>query len=68
LLLEDDMVDAAAVLEEELLLCLPIVSYHPQDECSQQVGYQSAAVAVEEAQQPRENPFDALAVLKKPES
>jgi uncharacterized protein len=64
----DELVDTVAVLEEELLLCLPIVSYHPQDQCSQKVGYQSADVAAEVVEEPRKNPFDALAVLKKPES
>lgn len=68
LVLEDEWVDTVAVLEEELLLCLPIVSYHPQEQCSQTVGYQTADVVAEVVEEPKKNPFDALAVLKKPES
>jgi uncharacterized protein len=68
LLVEDDLVDTQAVIEEELLLCLPIVCYHPAEQCAQQVGYQTPAVAATEAvEEPRKNPFDALAALKKPE-
>ena len=67
-LVVDEVVDTVAVLEEELLLCLPIVSYHPQQQCSQKVGYQTPDVVSEVVDEPRQNPFDALAALKKPES
>ncbi len=68
LVLADEMVDTAAILEEELLLCLPIVSYHPQDQCARTASYQTEDVGAELAKEPGSNPFDVLAVLKKPES
>ncbi len=68
LVLQEDIVDTAAVLEEELLLCLPFVSYHSQDECKQKVGHQSIEEGAEPVSEERNNPFDVLAALKKPES
>jgi uncharacterized protein len=68
LVLEGDIVDTAAILEEELLLCLPLVSYHPHDQCKRNAGYQTEDVGAESAEEPGGNPFDVLAVLKKPES
>jgi uncharacterized protein len=68
LVVELDTVDTAAVVEDEVLLCLPIVSYHSQDECKQQAGYQSSPEGRQPAAEERKNPFDVLAALKKPES
>jgi uncharacterized protein len=67
LLLEEEWVDTQAVIEDELLLCLPFVAYHPPEVCSRKVGYHTSAVHAEVAEEQRKNPFEALAALKKPD-
>lgn len=69
LVVEEDCVDTQVVLEDEVLLCLPIVSYHAEADCKRKAGYQSADEAVVAPVEPeRNNPFDVLAQLKKPET
>lgn len=65
---DDDSVDLVALVEDEALLCLPIVSYHPQDQCKRKAGYSSVEGDAEPTVETRSNPFDVLAQLKKPES
>ncbi len=67
LLLVEDWVDTQAVIEDELLLSLPFVAYHPPDVCSQKVGYHTSEVHDEVAKEQKKNPFEALAALKKPD-
>jgi uncharacterized protein len=66
LLVDDEEVDTLEVIEDELLLCLPFVAYHAPDECPREVGYRCGEVQGDAAQEPKKNPFDALAALKKP--
>ena len=67
LLLVEEWVDTQAIIEDELLLCLPIVAYHPPEVCNRTVGYHSAEVHAEVAEEQKKNPFEALAALKKPD-
>ncbi len=66
LLVAEGAVDTLAIIEDELLLCLPFVAYHAPDACSRKVGYRTREVHSEVAEQPKHNPFDALAALKNP--
>ncbi len=67
LLVLEDTVDTVAIIEDELLLCLPFVAYHPPEACSRKVGYRTGDMDSVVAEEPRKNPFDALAALKKPD-
>lgn len=58
-LLEEEEIPLADVLEQELILALPIVAYHAQ---CQPAGYQAAPEAVDEPEKP--NPFKVLEQLK----
>ncbi|PCJ92036.1 MAG: nucleic acid-binding protein [Porticoccaceae bacterium] len=59
---EEEMGDIAALVEEELLLVLPFVIYHPEDQCSAATGYSTNEDI--DAGTPRENPFSILEQLK----
>ena len=59
-LLEEEEIPLADVLEQELILALPIVAYHA--EC-QQAEYQQAP-ETQEAEQEKPNPFKVLEQLK----
>lgn len=62
---EDKHLDLASVVEEQLILCLPIVSYHPEGDC--QLGMVSTAtgeLAQEEMSKKAKNPFVVLQALK----
>jgi|SRR5690554_1067436 len=64
LLVEDDaLVDLNEILEDELLLAMPFVSYHEPGQCKGKQTYQSFAgdAPVEEK---KESPFSVLASLK----
>ncbi len=51
------------LVENELILALPMVPMHPQDRCP--AGSSTVATSKEErAPAPRENPFDVLAALR----
>lgn len=61
---EDTRLDLARVVEEQLLLALPIVSYHPESACRPADFHQGdPEPGPEEAQRP--NPFAILESLKK---
>ncbi|NLD14531.1 MAG: metal-binding protein [Gammaproteobacteria bacterium] len=62
--LDDEPLDVRALVEEELLLCLPIVPKHPDDACEHPQGYVEAELNGEEVA--RSNPFSVLAQLRKP--
>jgi uncharacterized protein len=72
---EEDRVRPLDLVEEELLLALPLVPMHPAGACENealaQVRAREAAAsdqATNEGDRPaRENPFAALAALRKPE-
>jgi len=55
--------------EEQLLLSMPVVSYHTDQECADKLGYVPAAATGSDAPQAqRENPFAVLKALKKNDS
>ena len=60
LIVEDDEVDLLPILEEELILSLPIVAYH--EDCSIQT--QFGEVVETPAEEEKPNPFSILAQLK----
>ena len=61
---EDELVDLNEVLEEELLLSMPFVSYHEPGECSGKQSYESATDVEETIVEEKENPFSVLEQLK----
>ena len=66
LVLVDGIVNAATIIEDEVLLCLPIVALHSERECARQKGFTTQDSGYERAASAAKvNPFDALGVLKK---
>lgn len=62
--LGEDPLDLVELVEDELLLALPIVPAHDPDQCQHPPGYAAAPEpSVEEV--PRSNPFGVLAQLKR---
>jgi uncharacterized protein len=70
LIVGDELISLAEVVEEELILSVPFVSYHQPDECSVKpsdlsFGDEVTAQAQEaSAEEQKENPFAALGALK----
>ncbi|MGI9280950.1 MAG: YceD family protein [Endozoicomonas sp.] len=71
LMFADEPVELLPILEEELILALPLVAYHPPEDCSAQQHYttesekEAQAAAVEaEKERKNSNPFSVLAKLK----
>ncbi len=64
---EDYKLDLASLVEEQLMLCMPIVSYHADASCQDALGYQLPADPVdkEPVSEVAENPFAVLEKLKK---
>ena len=62
LLLPDQPMDVAQVIEDELLLCLPMHALHPEGEC--QIETQFGADESEDFPEKAPNPFDVLKDLK----
>lgn len=60
---DDEPLDLLALVEDELLLCLPIVPMHPQGECQSPAGYVEPELGPDETT--RSNPFSVLAQLKR---
>jgi uncharacterized protein len=63
---EDELVDLNEVIEDELLLNMPFVSYHDDENCSQQ-SYSFSDEATEKlisTENEKDNPFSVLAGLK----
>lgn len=61
LLLSEPEVELWPLIEQELMLSLPIVATHPEGECEIDTSYQDKD---EEIQQDKTNPFAVLAELK----
>tara|TARA_B110000858_G_scaffold198527_1_gene266254 strand:+ start:4973 stop:5503 length:531 start_codon:yes stop_codon:yes gene_type:complete len=59
---EDHKLDLAELVEEQLILCTPLVSYHESGECITQKDYVAGEDATESVT--IENPFAALKSLK----
>ena len=59
---EDHKLDLAELIEEQLILCTPIVSYHESGECMTQKGYVAGEDATESIAS--ESPFAVLRSLK----
>ena len=69
LIVGEELVDLSDVVSEELILSLPIVSYHETDDCRKVAGYMSDATAssddhISKNDPERENPFKILERLK----
>ena len=62
--LGEDPLDLHALIEEELLLALPIVPAHHPEECQQPEGLDDEAEPSED-EVTRSNPFSVLAQLKR---
>lgn len=62
---EDHRLDLAALAEEQLILCMPLVSYHEAGECLERKNFVAGA-SLEQADSAssRENPFAVLKSLK----
>jgi len=66
---DDEETELTDIIEDDLLLSLPLVNYHPEDECTGLSRYETEAD--EESPAPLEeivNPFSILEQLKKPRS
>jgi len=63
---EDHKLDLAELAEEQLILCMPLVSYHESGECLKQKHYVSGASVGSEGTEAgsSENPFAVLKSLK----
>ena len=59
--------DLASLVEEQLMLCMPIVNYHPGENCLNRLGYKLTAAGKDGsgAATGAVNPFAALKALKK---
>ena len=67
LLVSESDISVASIVEDELILALPIVAMHKTEECSSGEAYQQQVVTQEDntcAKPQRENPFAVLAQLK----
>ncbi|WP_438951361.1 YceD family protein [Porticoccus sp.] len=60
-LVDSDVADVVEALEDELLLALPLVSYHPKDQCNAIAGYSTGEGPAEKS---GKNPFGILKPLK----
>jgi uncharacterized protein len=67
LLLEGETIQLASLIEDELLLAVPVAPLHPADECSVNPADWSPPEIEPETDSKRENPFAVLAGLKRPE-
>lgn len=65
LMATDGLADTSTIIEDEVLLCLPIVAFHAEGECGRGMGFTSEDEGFERAEKRRENPFEMLAALKK---
>ncbi len=63
---EDHRLDLAELAEEQLILCMPLVSYHGAGECLERKNFVVGASVQQEAsaEEARENPFAVLKSLK----
>ena len=63
---EDHKLDLAEMIEEQLILCMPLVNYHDTGECMNRKNFVTAAALEKQAiaGESRENPFAVLKSLK----
>ena len=63
---EDHKLDLAEMVEEQLILCMPLVSYHDSGDCLSLKNYVSGAHIEEDAASSasKESPFAVLRSLK----
>lgn len=64
-MVEDGLLDIKQVIEDELILSLPIVANKPVDELQQKMSYGELDEAAIEAEKAAKNPFSVLENLKK---
>lgn len=64
LLLSESELELWQMVEEELILCLPISATHPKGECGLVDGYNDSAEQDEGAEEQVPNPFQVLQQLK----
>jgi uncharacterized protein len=61
----DTKLDLAELIEEQLMLCMPIVNMHAKGECQQRMNYGSEVLETSKSEQKsKENPFSVLKALK----
>ena len=60
-------ISIASLLEEQLMLCMPLVSYHRDERCVKALEYQRREEPLDDSSGDRaaQNPFEVLKVLKK---
>ena len=60
-------ISIASLLEEQLMLCMPLVSYHRDERCVKALEYQQRKEPLDDSSGDRaaQNPFEVLKVLKK---
>ena len=65
-IVSDPKIQLASLVEEQLMLCLPLVSYHPDPNCVDALGYEQPDLDIEADTEGegRENPFAVLKTLK----
>lgn len=63
-LTSEEKVDVVALVEDDLLLAIPLVAYHSIEECVAN-GYQGSESETAEEEGEKSNPFAVLAELKK---
>lgn len=62
---QEHKLELAEMLEEQLMLAMPIVSYHPDTDCIEGLDYQAKPVSDSQQQaDSRANPFAVLKVLQ----
>lgn len=64
LLLPDELLDVASIVEDELLLCLPLYPAHPEGECRIKTQFGTVGPDAEMSAKKAPNPFDILKDLK----
>lgn len=64
LVMDDEPVSLSDLVEDELILTLPTVPKHPEGECREGTGEETAGEDAGESDGKRENPFAVLSVLK----
>lgn len=65
LLITDEQITAANIVEDELILALPLVALHELKDCSAAATVEAGQDAQDEVVPQRKNPFAVLAELKK---
>ena len=65
LIVGEELINLADVVEEELILSFPFVNYHDNDDCKEQSGliFSGSQESIKE-KAPKENPFKVLEQLK----